>query len=259
MRITTAALRRAATHTVNKPGTTTTITADTPDPSVTGQAYTVTANVVPIPPGMGTPTGTITVSDGTGGTCVITLPAASCVLTSTTAGAKTLTATYSGDANFNGSTSAGVPHTVNKADTTAAIISDAPDPSVVGQGVTVTYTVSVTSPGSGTPTGNVLVTDGVNSCTGTVAAGQCVIALFTPGVRTLTATYQGDANYNASPASPGAGHQVNKADTLTTITSDNPDPSVLWPDHHGQLHGYGCGSRRWHTDRQCGDHCLWRR
>src|SRR6185295_5487105 len=175
-----------------------------PDPSVTGQAYTVTANVVATPPGMGTPTGTITVSDGTGGTCTITLPATNCALTSTTAGAKTLTATYSGDSNFNGS-SGTTPHTVNKADTTAAIISDSPDPSVVGQGVTVTYTVSATSPGTGTPTGNVLVSDGVNSCIGTVAAGQCVIALFTPGARTLTATYQGDANYNASPASPGAG------------------------------------------------------
>ncbi len=214
-------------HQVTLANTTTTITSYTPDPSVTGQAYNVAANVAVTPPGTGTPTGTVTVSDGTGGTCTITLPAASCILTSTTAGAKTLTATYSGDANFNGSTSAGVSHTVNKADTTAAIFSDAPDPSVVGQNVTVTYTVSVTSPGAGTPTGNVLVSDGVNSCTGTVTAGQCVIALFTPGVRTLTATYQGDANYNASPASTGAGHQVNKADTTTTITSDNPDPSVF--------------------------------
>jgi uncharacterized repeat protein (TIGR01451 family) len=222
----TVTVSASATLTVTKSPTTTTITSDTPDPSVTGQAYTVAASVVATPPGMGTPTGTITVSDGTGGTCTITLPAASCVLTSTTAGAKTLTATYSGDSNFDPSNDT-EGHTINKADTTAAIISDAPDPSVVGQGVTVTYTVSVTAPGGGTPTGNVLVSDGVNSCTGTVAAGQCVIALFTPGVRTLTATYQGNADYNASAPSTGAGHQVNKADTLTTITSDNPDPSVF--------------------------------
>ncbi len=216
-----------ASHTVNKPSTTTTITADAPDPSVTGQAYQVDVAVAVVAPGVGTPTGAINVSDGTGGTCVITLPATSCNLTSLTAGAKTLTAMYVGDMNFNGGTSAGVTHTVNKANTTTAILSDAPDPSVVGQNVTVTYSVAVTAPGSGTPTGNVLVSDGVNSCTGTVAAGQCVVALFTPGARTLTATYQGDANYNASAASPGAAHQVNKADTTTTITADTPDPSVI--------------------------------
>jgi large repetitive protein len=216
-----------ATLTVNKANTTTAITDDTPDPSVTGQPYTVTAALGINPPNPIAATGTITVSDGTGGSCVITLPANSCNLTSTTAGAKTLTAIYSGDSNYNGSTSTGVPHQVNQANTTATITSDMPDPSVVGQSVTVAYSVAVTSPGAGTPTGNVMVTDGVNSCTGTVAAGQCVITLFTPGARTLTATYQGDANFNASPASAGASHQVNKADTTTTITADNPDSSIV--------------------------------
>src|SRR4029079_16935169 len=137
----------------------TTITADTPDPSVTGQAYAVTANVTVNAPGTGTPTGTITVSDGTGGTCTITLPATSCNLTSTTAGAKTLTATYNGDANFNASpASGGVTHQVDKADTTTTITSDNPDPSVTGQSVVVNFTVVANAPGSGTPTGNVVVT-----------------------------------------------------------------------------------------------------
>jgi hypothetical protein len=44
----------------------------------------------------------------------------------------------------------------------------------------------------------VTVSDGVNSCTGTVAAGSCVVALTTPGARTLTATYAGDTNFNGS-------------------------------------------------------------
>ena len=96
----------------------------------------------------------------------------------------------------------------SKASTTAAIISDAPDPSNVGQSVNVTYSVSVTAPGGGTPGGNVLVSDGVTSNTCTLAAGACPLALATAGTRTITATYQGDANYNASAASPGAGHSV---------------------------------------------------
>ena len=35
---------------------------------------------------------------------------------------------------------------------------------------------------------------------------------------------RGDANFNGS--SDTEAHQVNKADTTTTITSDTPDPSV---------------------------------
>ncbi|MEZ4734652.1 MAG: hypothetical protein R3E79_46770 [Caldilineaceae bacterium] len=71
--------------------------------------------------------------------------------------------------------------TVNKANTTAAITADTPDPSVFGRAVTVNYNVTVSSPSAGTPTGNVTVSDGVNSCTGTVAAGTCTIALSTVG------------------------------------------------------------------------------
>ena len=116
--------------------------------------------------------------------------------------------------------------TVNKANTTAAFISDVPDASLHGQPVTVSYSVTGASGNSPTvPTGNVLVSDGVNSASGTVADGSAAVALFTTGVRTLTATYQGDANFNASPASTGAGHQVNQANTTSTITSHTPDPS----------------------------------
>ncbi len=190
-----------ANITVNKASTVASITGDTPDPSVTGQPYTVTAGISVSAPGAATPTvptGTITVSDGSQ-TCTITLPATTCMLTSTTAGAKTLTATYNGDTNFNASpASAGVVHTVNKANTTTTITADTPDPSNPGASVAVSFTVVANSPGAGTPTGNVTVSDGVDSCTGTVAAGTCNITLNTPGLRTLTATYAGDTNFNGS-------------------------------------------------------------
>ncbi len=119
-------------------------------------------------------------------------------------------------------------YSVNQADTTTTITSDNPDPSVVGEAVTVNYTVAVTAPGAGTPTGNVTVTDGTVSCTDTVAAGSCTLTpdFTTPGAKTLTATYEGDTNFNTS-TSVNESHTVNKADTTTTITSDNPDPSVV--------------------------------
>ena len=213
--------------TVDKADTTTTIDSDTPDPTVTGQPYTVSYTVVGSHGNAPTaPTGNVIVSDGTD-TCTGTAAAGQCTLTSTTASAKTLTATYEGDSNFNASpASSGVSHQVNKADTTTSISSDTPDPSVVGQSVTVHYGVTVTSPGAGSPTGNVTVSDGTESCTGTVAAGQCSIAFSSPGAKSLTASYAGDANFNNS-ASGAASHTVNPADTTTTITSDSPDPSNI--------------------------------
>jgi hypothetical protein len=128
-------------------------------------------------------------------------------LTATTAGAKSLIATYAGDANFATSTSAGVAHTVNVAPTTTTITGHTPNPSVVGQAITVTYTV--TSSG-GTPTGNVTVSDGTATCTGTVAAGTCSLTPITAGPKTLVATYAGDGNF-AGSTSVGVGHTVNVA------------------------------------------------
>jgi len=59
-----------------------------------------------------------------------------------------------------------------KSASTTSVISDTPSPSNIGQNVTIAYSVT----GSGTPTGNVTATDGVNSCTASVAAGSCVLA-----------------------------------------------------------------------------------
>ena len=75
----------------------------------------------------GSPTGNVTVTDGTA-QCTGTVAAGTCTLTPTTAGAKTLTATYAGDGVFDGSTSAGVSHTVNPASTTTTISGQTPNP-----------------------------------------------------------------------------------------------------------------------------------
>ena len=222
----TTSTSAAVAHQVNKANTTTTITADTPDPSVVGQAVAVTYSVAPVSPGAGVPTGTVTVSDGTS-SCSASVAAGTCSITFTTVGNKSLTATYGGDGNFNGSASTPVTaHTVNKADTTTTVTSDLPDPSVVGQPVTVNYTVAVQAPGAGAPTGNITVSAGSDSCTGTVAAGTCTITFTSAGAKSLTASYPGDSNFNTSTSAVES-HQVDKANTTTTITSDLPDPSVL--------------------------------
>src|SRR4029079_1920191 len=84
---------------------------------------------------------------------------------------------------------------VLKAPTTTTITNVNPSPSVAGQSVTVT--VSVTSD-AGSPTGTIVITDGVQSCTATTASPQCSIVFTTPGNRTLTASYGGDNNFLSS-------------------------------------------------------------
>ena len=96
--------------------------------------------------------------------------------------------------------------TIGKAGTATTITSDTPNPSVVGQAVTVSYAVTANPPGGDTPAGNVTVSDGVNNCTNTVAAGSCSLTLTTSGAHTLTATYAGDANFNGSSGT--ASHTV---------------------------------------------------
>jgi hypothetical protein len=212
---------------VTAAATTTAITSDLPDPSVTGQAVTVVYGVTVTAPGSGTPTGSVTVSDGGGATCVAPVAAGGCALTLTAAGSRTVTATYAGDGNFQGSTSPGVGHTVNPAATTTVITADLPDPSVTGEPVTVSYAVNVSSPGGGTPTGIVTVSAGTDTCVGSPAAASCELTFTTAGAKSITATYGGDANYLASPTSAAGAHQVNQAATTTELTSDVPDPSVV--------------------------------
>jgi uncharacterized protein YjiK len=128
-------------------------------------------------------------------------------VTLTGAGTCTLTASQAGDANFNPAPDVTRTFSIARAETTTVISAELPDPSVLGQPVTVFYQVAAKAPGSGLPTGNVTISDGVASCTGTVAAGSCVLTLGTAGARILRATYAGNENFSAS-VSPDEPHEV---------------------------------------------------
>ncbi len=203
--------------------TVTTITGDINDPSVYGE--TITVNFTVVAPGGGTPTGNVVITvSGGAETCTGTVAAGSCSIQLNGIGARTVTAIYAGGGNFLGSLDTEA-HTVNKADTTTAIISDNPDPSAFGQNYTVVFSVVANSPGAGTPTGTVSVSDGTNNCSATVAVGQCVLPSTSPGSKTLTANYPGDSFFNGS--SDTEAHQVDKANTTTTITASPVGPSVF--------------------------------
>ena len=65
--------------------------------------------------------------------------------------------------------------------------------------MTISFTVKPVALGSGTPSGNVVITDlEGDSCTGTVAAGNCSIAFAFSGLKLLVATYLGNSNYDES-------------------------------------------------------------
>ncbi len=81
-----------------------TIGSISPEPSQVGQSYTVSYSVASS--GDGTPTGNVTVSDGSA-SCVGTVASGSCSLISTSIGTKTITVAYAGDSHFGARTATG--------------------------------------------------------------------------------------------------------------------------------------------------------
>ena len=147
-------------------------------------------------------------------------------------GNTTVTAVYNGDAGFNTSTGTLTGgQTVSKANSSTAVTSSA-NPSVCGQAVTFTATVTAVAPGAGTPTGTVqFKTNGVNfggavTLSGGSASSPALSSLAV-GTLTVTAIYSGDSNFNSSDNSASPLTQtVNKATTTTTIASSKNPSSI---------------------------------
>src|SRR5207249_7128660 len=102
------------------------------------------------------------------------------------------------------STSPNFIQTVNKASTSTAVTSSL-NPSIFGQSVTFTATISVTAPGSGTPTGSVNFQAGGTTITGCGTAAlngsaqaTCATSSLAVGNDTITAIYSCNANCNTS-------------------------------------------------------------
>ncbi|WP_431952346.1 Ig-like domain repeat protein, partial [Actinacidiphila sp. bgisy167] len=204
-----------------------------PEPSAVGQAVAFTATVAAVPPGSGTPTGTVTFDFGDGTPpqeALLTTGAATTTHTfvSTADGPRTITATYSGDADFTASADQDT-HTVEPAATTT-VITSAPDPAAVGEQVAFTATVAAVPPGSGTPTGSVTfdfgdATDPVTvPLTGGTADATHAYPRTAAQPYPVTAVYQGTADF--TPSSATATQTVTAAATTTAITSA-PDPAAV--------------------------------
>ncbi len=108
---------------------------------------------------------------------------------------------------------------------TTTALSSSLNPSLVGQAVT--FTATVTSAAGGTPTGTVTFKQGTTVLgTGTLSSGQATFTSTTlvAGTKNYTAAYGGDANYKTS-TSTALSQTVNKNATTTTVTS-SLNPSV---------------------------------
>jgi hypothetical protein len=137
-------------------------------------------------------------------------------------GSHTVTATYTGDTNFNGSTGT-LSQTVNTAASTTTVTSSE-NPSNYGDSVTFTATVTGSS---GTPTGTVqFAVDNTNLGSVTLSGGVATTATssISAGKHTVTATYTPTAGSNTYAASSGSLTQtVNKAASSMALSSSlNP-------------------------------------
>src|SRR5438034_118002 len=207
---------------------TTTTPPAPPDPSVFGQAVTLTATVSPVAAGTSIPTGTVTFRDGATVLATVTLAngSASFVTSTLAVGSHSLTAAYSGGGNFLASTSATVIHTVNPGSTSTSL-SSTPNPSTLGQTVTLSATVSARGPAPAVPTGTLTFRDGATAlATVNLVKGSASFSLatLTPGSHSLTAVYNGSASF-AGSTSAVVNHVVNAGNSSTSLTS-TPNPST---------------------------------
>ncbi len=205
--------------------TTTTALITSGSPSMLGGAVTFTASVVASAPGAGLPTGIVTFTiDGTPQTPASVDGSGNAAFTTSAlgSGGHAIVATYSGDPNFLGSGSATLTQVVTAAPTTTTVVA-APEPTVYGQAVTFTATVS----GGPTPTGNVSFSlDGGPGTNVMLTGGQATLATSTlaPGSHTVAVVYGGDAAHAASSGSTM--HVVTGASTATSLMI-SPTPAAI--------------------------------
>ena len=211
---------------VNKASTSTAVSSSV-NPSVFGQPVTFTATVTAVAPGAGTPAGTVQFkSDGSDIGLPVALNGSGVATYATSAlsvGTHVITAVYSGNASFltsTGTLSGG--QLVNKASTSTAVSSSV-NPSVFGQPVTFTATVTAVAPGAGTPAGTVQFKSDGSDIGSPVALNGSGVATYATsalsvGTHVITAVYSGNVSFLTSTGTLSGGQVVGKKPTTSTVT-----------------------------------------
>ena len=182
----------------------------------TGQTVKFTATVAP-QSGSGTPTGTVTFSDGASalGSATLTSGTATLSISTLSTGSHIIVAAYAGDPNFSASSSAVVAVTVSPPAkiNTSTSLSQSATQITAGNGVTFTANVAAAA-GTVTPTGSITFLDSQTvvgsatltgrSSTSTGGSAQFSTATLSTGTHSITAAYSGDSNFNASSSAAAA-------------------------------------------------------
>jgi hypothetical protein len=219
-------------HTVNKAATKTTVTSNAPV-AVFGQPVTFTATVGVLAPGAGSPSGTVTFTDGdtvlgSAPVSSATAGTASITVDSLSVGQHAVVATYDGDDSFTGSNGS-VAQKVQRAQT-STVVSSSANPSQPGGAVHFTATVSPVAPGAGVPGGTVQFKVNGAALGAPVAlvdgaASSPDFANLSPGTYRISAAYSGESRFVASTGllDQGNGQTVTKAGSATELASDDAE------------------------------------
>ena len=216
----------AATLTVNNAVASTTTLMATPASAKTGATVTLKAAVTGTG---GTPTGSVTFTDGSGTLGTVALTGGSATYTTTTLapGTHTLTAVYSGDAIFGKSTSTAQTVTVS-ANTVGAALTVSPSVSPVGGAVTLSAALSGAT-GTAAPTGKFTFYNGavvVGSATVANNAASITTSSLPAGSDSLTAVYSGDGTYGSVTTAAMTVVVRAPAATMTTVASSAASSSA---------------------------------
>ena len=225
----TASTSSAVVQVVNKNGTAVALNGS-PNPSTAGQLVTFGSSVIGVspPPGVPAPTGSVTFLDGAtalGPAVPVAIDGSSAfTISSLTAGTHTITAQYSGDADWGASTSSAVTQVVNANFSTSILLNAA----ATTYGTPVSVTVSVGSPG-GTVSGSVTLSlDGATASSMTLSNGSAVfnLGVLNAGPHLLSASFAGQGSFSASSATG----PLSVAQAALTVTANNATRSYGSPN-----------------------------
>ena len=215
--------------------------------AVTLSGSTLTAAVRVIAPGVGIPAGSVQFLNGGSVLGTVTLSGGTAALAlAVTPRSFTFTAVYSGNGNFNGSTSAAV----TSPPTSSVFLTSSANPSALGQEVTFTAAVSGQPSSAGLVTGTVQFSDGATALASvSVLGGQAVFttSALTGGSHNIIAEYSGGGAFpsaevrfdqtvdapvtmtiSAAPAAIVFGQTV----VLTASVSATAQPGLAAPTGH---------------------------
>ncbi|HEX3070613.1 MAG TPA: Ig-like domain repeat protein [Thermoanaerobaculia bacterium] len=184
-----------------------------------GEPWTLTETVSSA---FGVPTGSVSFAAGgvSLGSAPLVSGVASLTVPLSTPGSHTVIATFLGTGVFADSVSAGITHTISRGQTSALLVSDLPN-ARYGQTIHFKVTLGIQSPAAGQLSGSVTILAG-GTVLGTVpvigGAATFETDSLHPSLYTITATYNGDANFDGSDA-PAIQQGVVKAQTLVDARS----------------------------------------